>query len=145
VTNVTWSSDLEITAYRDDTAAFSGEARCMTLPTTSLGRDRQDSPSTNANIIKLNTRFQTCSPVTNASLPCQQLDPALWFSSVPAELNLAKAYCRSCPNRRSCLAGALKRAEPTGVWGGEIFERGQIVEFKRPRGRPRKTELKPTA
>ena len=23
-----------------------------------------------------------------------------------------------------CLAGAIERAEPWGVWGGEIFERG---------------------
>jgi WhiB family transcriptional regulator, redox-sensing transcriptional regulator len=36
------------------------------------------------------------------------------------------------------LAAALERAEPWGVWGGEIFERGSIVSHKRPRGRPRK-------
>ena len=73
-----------------------------------------------------------------ARLPCQEEDPALWFSTAPAELNLAKAFCHGCRNRHPCLAGALERAEPAGVWGGEIFEQGRIIEFKRPRGRPRK-------
>ena len=72
------------------------------------------------------------------SLPCQNHNPALWFSSVPAELNLAKAYCHGCCRRQSCLQGALERAEPAGVWGGEIFEQGRVIEDKRPRGRPRK-------
>jgi len=35
-----------------------------------------------------------------------------------------------------CLSGALLRGEPCGVWGGEIFENGEIIPFKRPRGRP---------
>ena len=38
----------------------------------------------------------------------------------------------------ACLAGALDRAEPWGVWGGEIFDRGVVIARKRPRGRPRK-------
>ena len=38
----------------------------------------------------------------------------------------------------ACLAGALDRGEPWGVWGGEIFERGVVIPRKRPRGRPRK-------
>ena len=57
---------------------------------------------------------------------------------LPAELNLAKLYCRGCPRRQPCLAGAVERAEPTGVWGGQIFDRGRIIDHKRPRGRPRK-------
>ena len=39
---------------------------------------------------------------------------------------------------RRALAGALKRREPWGVWGGELFIAGVIVARKRPRGRPRK-------
>jgi hypothetical protein len=31
--------------------------------------------------------------------------------------------------------------EPWGVWGGELFLRGQIVPRKRPRGRPRKHDV----
>ena len=42
----------------------------------------------------------------------------------------------ACPLRRPCLAGAVERGEPCGVWGGEIFERGRIIAFKRPRGHP---------
>ena len=35
------------------------------------------------------------------------------------------------------LAGALERAEPWGVWGGELVLRGTVVANKRGRGRPR--------
>jgi WhiB family redox-sensing transcriptional regulator len=40
-----------------------------------------------------------------------------------------------------CLAEALERAEPWGVWGGEILDRGSVVNRKRPRGRPRKDSI----
>ena len=69
-------------------------------------------------------------------LPCQRENPQLWFSDLPADLELAKAYCQPCPMRRSCLAGAIERHEPHGVWGGEIFTHGAIITEKRPRGRP---------
>jgi WhiB family redox-sensing transcriptional regulator len=49
--------------------------------------------------------------------------------------------CRGCQARTACLAGALERREVCGVWGGELLMRGAIVPVKRPRGRPRKTEL----
>lgn len=71
-------------------------------------------------------------------LPCRSGDADLWFAEVPAELERAKLLCADCPVRASCLAGALARREPWGVWGGEIFERGAVVARKRPRGRPRK-------
>jgi WhiB family redox-sensing transcriptional regulator len=100
--------------------------------------DRPPSPATKGNIIQLPTQQRT--PLSGVTrLPCQLQDPTLWFSSVPAELNQAKAYCRECPIRVACLAGALEREEPIGVWGGEIFDNGRIIEFKRPRGRPRKS------
>jgi WhiB family redox-sensing transcriptional regulator len=92
-----------------------------------------------ANIIELPGRLKAPGSIASTrGLPCQQEDSALWFSSLPAELNLAKAYCGGCHNRGPCLAGALERSEPTGVWGGEIFENGRLIESKRPRGRPRK-------
>jgi WhiB family transcriptional regulator, redox-sensing transcriptional regulator len=69
-------------------------------------------------------------------LPCQREDPQLWFSERPADLESARALCQPCPLRGPCLAGALDRGEPWGVWGGEIFERGGVVARKRPRGRP---------
>ncbi len=70
-------------------------------------------------------------------LPCSS-DPELWFAEEPARLERAKALCGDCPIRRACLAAALDRAEPWGVWGGEILVRGTILARKRPRGRPRK-------
>jgi WhiB family redox-sensing transcriptional regulator len=74
-------------------------------------------------------------------LPCRTFDPDLWFSDSPADLELAKSLCTECPLRAECLAGAIERGEPWGVWGGEIFERGAVVPRKRPRGRPRKEDV----
>ena len=74
-------------------------------------------------------------------LPCRQYDPDLWFADSPADLEVAKTLCGDCPLRVECLAGAIERAEPWGVWGGEIFERGAVIPRKRPRGRPRKEDL----
>jgi WhiB family transcriptional regulator, redox-sensing transcriptional regulator len=79
--------------------------------------------------------------VAAIALPCHTADPDLWFSESPAELDMAKSLCAGCPVRRECLAGAVEREEPWGVWGGEIFERGMVVPRKRPRGRPRKEDL----
>lgn len=73
-------------------------------------------------------------------LPCNR-DPDLWFADEPADLERAKALCADCPIRRQCLAAALQRAEPWGVWGGEILDRGTVIGRKRPRGRPRKQPL----
>lgn len=76
--------------------------------------------------------------VPRQMLPCHAGDPDLWFAETPADLQRAKTLCAGCPVRRQCLAAALERAEPWGVWGGEILERGSIVSDKRARGRPRK-------
>ncbi|MGI8677578.1 MAG: WhiB family transcriptional regulator [Jatrophihabitans sp.] len=73
-------------------------------------------------------------------LPCRVEDAELWFADTPVELDRAKTLCGQCPARLSCLAGALERREPWGVWGGEIFERGTVIARKRPRGRPRKAD-----
>ena len=40
--------------------------------------------------------------------------------------------------REACLAGALTRREPWGVWGGELLANGKILANKRKRGRPPK-------
>lgn len=71
-------------------------------------------------------------------LPCHRHDPNLWFAETPQELEVAKSLCRPCSVRQACLAGALRRNEPYGVWGGEILVAGRVVPRKRPRGRPRK-------
>ncbi|EIE97758.1 WhiB family transcriptional regulator [Saccharomonospora glauca] len=77
-------------------------------------------------------------------LPCRVGDADLWFAEAPADLEQAKYLCGDCPVKESCLAGALARREPWGVWGGEIFERGVVVARKRPRGRPRKHPVTPS-
>jgi WhiB family redox-sensing transcriptional regulator len=71
-------------------------------------------------------------------LPCQGPDAPLFFAAEPERLEQAKALCARCPVRAACLAGALERQEPWGVWGGEVFESGRVIERKRRRGRPRK-------
>jgi len=86
-------------------------------------------------------RLRAPVPRMKSGLPCRTFDPDLWFSDAPAELELAKSLCADCPVRLECLAGAVERAEPWGVWGGEIFERGAVVPRKRPRGRPRKEDV----
>jgi WhiB family redox-sensing transcriptional regulator len=73
-------------------------------------------------------------------LPCTE-DPELFFAESPQDVEQAKAMCRDCRARIACLTGALERREPWGVWGGELLMRGAIVPRKRPRGRPRKTEV----
>ena len=77
---------------------------------------------------------------SSRTLPCTD-DPDLFFAESPVDVELAKDMCRGCPARMACLAGALERREPWGVWGGELFLRGEIVPRKRPRGRPRKDEV----
>ena len=73
-------------------------------------------------------------------LPCTA-DPELFFAESPDDVETAKAFCRECPVRAACLAGALERRELWGVWGGELFLSGAMVPRKRPRGRPRKTDV----
>jgi WhiB family redox-sensing transcriptional regulator len=82
---------------------------------------------------------------TRRPLPCRVQDPDLWFAESPAQLEEAKRLCADCPVRAACLAGALDRAEPWGVWGGEIFDRGVVIARKRPRGRPPKVRTEAAA
>lgn len=80
-------------------------------------------------------------PRAGLDLPCRSGDADLWFAEAPVQLERAKALCGHCPIQAECLAGAKRREEPWGVWGGEIFERGAIIPRKRPRGRPSKADL----
>ncbi|MER6559793.1 WhiB family transcriptional regulator [Streptomyces sp. NPDC001027] len=51
----------------------------------------------------------------------------------------AKAYCGRCPVREACLAAALERREPAGVWGGlDSDERRAIRRRQQRRARRRK-------
>ena len=63
-----------------------------------------------SSLILLTTQAKTL----DDPLPCHRENPQLWFSDLPADLQLAKAYCQPCPVRRACLSGAVERGEPTG-------------------------------
>lgn len=78
-------------------------------------------------------------------LPCHRHDPEIFFSDIPATVEEAKAICLPCPLHAECLAGALERREPHGVWGGELFDAGVVIPRKRPRGRPRKHPIEVAA
>lgn len=62
----------------------------------------------------------------------------LFFSDNVVDIARAKAMCALCPLRFECLADAIDREEPWGVWGGELLLGGRIVANKRPCGRPPK-------
>ena len=74
------------------------------------------------------------------ALPCWTADPDLWFAEKPSDVEDAKSLCGPCPLREACLAGALERREPWGVWGGQLLVAGVVVPRKRPRGRPSKAD-----
>jgi WhiB family redox-sensing transcriptional regulator len=78
----------------------------------------------------------TRAPKSRIELPCLA-DPDLFFAESPVNIAKAKEICRGCPAVEACLAGALARGEPWGVWGGELILRGEVIASKRGRGRPR--------
>lgn len=84
---------------------------------------------------------QEATVTTGEGIACRENDAELWFADSPDGVEFAKALCGTCPLQVGCLAGALERAEPWGVWGGELFESGRVVARKRPRGRPRKVTV----
>ena len=54
---------------------------------------------------------------------CRQIDPDMFFPEPddPQRFQLtkmAKQACSVCPYIVECLAGALERNEPFGIWGG---------------------------
>jgi len=67
----------------------------------------------------------------------------LFFSDHVLDIARAKAICAKCALREQCLADALEREEPWGVWGGELLSGGRIVFNKRPGGRPPKRPRPP--
>ena len=62
----------------------------------------------------------------------------LFFSESLDDIARAKAFCQGCFVREACLASAVARREPWGVWGGELLVNGKVIANKRKRGRPPK-------
>ena len=130
----------ETTAVRADAAGFAaGSASQVTAqhprPAVSGVRPASSRPGTS---VTGQVRFTRMA--RRLDLPCRE-EPELFFAEAPADVEAAKALCRECPVMIACFNGALERREPWGVWGGELFLRGQVVPRKRPRGRPRKDEV----
>lgn len=62
----------------------------------------------------------------------------IFFSEDLGDIAAAKRVCAECPALAPCLETALERAEPSGVWGGQLFLNGKALATKRRRGRPPK-------
>jgi len=75
------------------------------------------------------------------SLPCHNVDAEIFFNEDDAVVAAAKSLCAGCPMKAACLEGALSRQEPCGVWGGELFSEGEVIERKRKAGRPRLVDV----
>ncbi len=63
---------------------------------------------------------------------------ALFFSEQLDDIARAKAVCTTCALQEPCLAGAIARREPWGVWGGQLLFNGRVLAQKRKPGRPPK-------
>lgn len=48
---------------------------------------------------------------------CREEEPELFYAEGAVDIEEAKSHCRRCPVKAECLAGALERREPFGVWG----------------------------
>ncbi len=108
------------------------------LPTETIERTRRvDDGATNSVLdlsIEVDTSFW-------ADAACAQGGGAfarLFFSEELQDIAAAKRICAECPVIEQCLEGALTRKEPLGVWGGQLFQNGRILQAKRRRGRPPK-------
>ena len=63
------------------------------------------------------------------TVPCEdkRYDPDLWYSEVPADIEQASRICNTaCGQLATCLAGALERNEPFGVFGGKSARQRRI-------------------
>jgi WhiB family redox-sensing transcriptional regulator len=130
--DVTWAyDDAPVISYTDYSTNSTANSTYAKSSTAKGDYKRADNPF--APEIK--------SPAQPLSLPCHTADPELFFSESAPVIAQAKALCGLCPMRAKCLTAALSRAEPCGVWGGELFDEGQIIQSKRLPGRPAKVAV----
>ena len=71
---------------------------------------------------------------------CRSVEDAthIFFGETNEDIAAAKTICSQCVVIAPCLEGALERKEAAGVWGGQLFQKGQVVTVRRRRGRPPK-------
>lgn len=63
---------------------------------------------------------------------CRDLDPATFFPSDGAGVEVARRICEDCPVRATCLEFALVNRVDHGVWGGASErERRRILRSRR--------------
>lgn len=65
---------------------------------------------------------------------CRGLDAAIFYPDPDAvdDVTRALAVCAGCGVRETCLAHALGRREPTGIWGGTTErERRRVLRRRR--------------
>jgi len=65
---------------------------------------------------------------------CRGLDAAIFYPDPDAADDVARALavCAGCGVRETCLAHALGRREPTGIWGGTTErERRRVLRRRR--------------
>ena len=125
--------------WRDATVSETG-ATGFQVPGSVMARQEPDVRQVFDQVSIMAVASSAAALPVGLDLPCTE-DPELFFAESPEDVETAKAMCRGCEARLACLTGALERREPWGVWGGELLMRGAIVPRKRPRGRPRKTEV----
>ena len=59
----------------------------------------------------------------------------LFYGEELEDIAQAKEFCLACPVRDACLAGALVRNEPYGVWGGLSEHEREEISLVREGGR----------
>jgi WhiB family redox-sensing transcriptional regulator len=119
----------------------------LTAPSTVPRGLRSGSPGPALEIHAIGKPVKQCPPVSQRLQSLTEVpggtkfacvtQPDLFFAESPADIARAKELCRGCPAAAACLASALDRGEPWGVWGGELVLRGEVIASKRGRGRPR--------
>jgi len=57
-------------------------------------------------------------PLLNGNALCAETDPDEFFPAKGESTRAAKRTCGRCEVRVECLAWAVERAEPYGIWGG---------------------------
>jgi len=61
---------------------------------------------------------------------CRDMDGDLFFPARGEDVSAAKAVCRTCVVRPTCLAYALEHDEYWGIWGGTSARQRQQLRMR---------------